>query len=288
MGGIGTIGKILRGYGSAVFCGTECEVFSQSIYKNLFRNIRKEKGIFGIEYMPFKGYRNADWKNFGKHMKTAYTDMDNATLAKIGPNGSFLGNIWKEFTDIPACFKNHIKDGWVKAGANGKSKLFGGIKGFGKAFLQKMPLIGSVMFLIGYVPNIIAAFKEGGIGAGLWETAKSFLKIGLDMGGFVIGQALIPIPLVGGLIGSMVLGGIGNAILGKGYKEKNAAKQNNATQNMIDSDIKKRNQEQTQTYMSYNWQPPKMDNIMSEQEYAYAMNQLYGADNSLHRYAWTI
>lgn len=292
MGGIGSIGPILknifRGYGNAVLCTEECSVFESSIYRNLYRNAAKKKGIFGIEYMPFKEYRNADWKNFGKHMQTAYKEMDNTTLKRIGPNGSFMGKVWKDFVDIPACFKNNIKNGWTKAGAKGASKLLGGVKGFGKALMKKMPLIGGIMMLVGHIPNITAAFKDGGFGAGLLEIGKSGAKIGLDMAGFVIGQALIPIPLVGGLIGSFVLGGIGNAILGKGYKEKLAAKQQKATQNMIDSNPYQQYpqyQQQMQTNFAYNWQPPQMTNVMNEQQLAYTMNQLYGQNNSLQQYA---
>ena len=292
MGGIGSIGPVIRnffrGYGNAVLCTEECSVFENSIGKNLFSNAIRKKGILGIEYMPLKEYLKGDWKNLGKHLKTAYKEMDNATIQRIGPNGTFMGKVWKDFIDIPACFKNSIKSGWTKAGTKFGSKLLGGLKGFGKAFMKKMPLIGGIMMLVGHIPNITAAFKDGGFGAGLLEIGKSGAKIGLDMAGFVIGQALIPIPFVGGLIGSFVLGGIGNAILGKGYKEKMAAKQQKATQNMIDSNPYQQNsqyQQQMQTNFAYNWQPPQMTNVMDQQQLAYAMNNLYGYNNSLQQYA---
>ena len=72
------------------------------------------------------------------------------------------------------------------------------------------------------IPNLITAFthKDGGVATGLLETGKAAAKIGLDTAGFMVGQALIPIPFVGGIIGSCVASWLGEKILGKSFAEQ--------------------------------------------------------------------
>ena len=263
--------------------GTGCETFEHSIQGSIFSKSKDLKW-----WQIGKKYKQADFSNFWGKMKNGVKAMEASEAAKAGKSGSYIGKLWEEFKGMPKFFKDSFLKGKAKGG------FMGGLKGFGGGLLKKMPLIGGIMMLIGHVPDITSAFKNGGIGAGLWETVKSGAKIGLDMGGFIIGQALIPIPFVGGIIGSIVIGGIGNKILGKGYKEKMAAKQNKIMQNMIDTNPYQQYQQyspysqypsQGQYQTAYNWQPPQMNNVMNQQEYAYMMNQLYGPNNSLQRFA---
>ena len=92
--------------------------------------------------------------------------------------------------------------------------------------MKRFPMIGGLLAVGFELPNIFSAFtsKDGGVATGLLETGKAAAKIGIDTAGFMIGQALIPIPLVGGIIGSMVAGALGQAVLGKGFSEKQAEK----------------------------------------------------------------
>ena len=294
MGGIGSIagiGKIFKaGFGKragrlcldTVF-GTGCEAFEHSIQGSIFS---KSKGLKW--WQIGEKYKRADFSNFWGKMKDATKAMEASEAAKVG-KGSYLRKLWEEFKGLP----KFLKDGFVAGKAKGG--FGGGLKGFGGALLKKMPLIGGILMLVGHVPDIKAAFKDGGIGAGLWETVKSGAKVVLDMAGFIVGQALIPIPFVGGIIGSIVIGGLGNKILGKGYKEKLEAESALAQNGAVNSNNPfgqyqqpGQYQQQGQYQMAYNWQPPQMNNVMNQQELAYTMNQLYGPNNSLQRFSTVV
>ena len=57
---------------------------------------------------------------------------------------------------------------------------------------------------------------------GLVETGKTSARLVGQMGGFAIGQALIPIPIVGGLIGSFVGDWLVSKVVGKSHSEQKA------------------------------------------------------------------
>ena len=80
------------------------------------------------------------------------------------------------------------------------------------------------MLVATQIPNIYNAFtdKDGGIATGLLETGKGIAKVGLDTAGFMIGQALIPIPFIGGMIGCMATSWLGEKILGKSFTDQKA------------------------------------------------------------------
>ena len=186
------------------------------------------KSIFGKRpantpwYQPYKG---ADWSNFWTKFKTAFKDIEKHEAAVRKANG---GSYWKSFTSqlssTPELFKKEWIAGGKAAKAAGKSQLWGKIGGANKALMKRMPLIGGLMMVTTQIPNIYNAFtdKNGGVATGLLETGKAVAKVGLDTAGFMIGQALIPIPFVGGMIGCIASSWLGEKILGKSFSDKKA------------------------------------------------------------------
>ena len=87
---------------------------------------------------------------------------------------------------------------------------------------KRMPLIGTLLIAVTELPNIISAFGDGGVVGGVTETAKTGLRLGAGMTGAAIGQALIPIPVVGGLVGYLAGDTLMSLITGKSHSEKKA------------------------------------------------------------------
>ena len=85
-----------------------------------------------------------------------------------------------------------------------------------------MPLIGTLLIGITELPNIFSAFKDEGLIGGIKETAKAGLRLGAGMAGAAIGQALIPIPVVGSLVGYAVGDWLMSKFTGKSHSEKKA------------------------------------------------------------------
>ena len=192
--------------------GTGVEAFERSMKGSIFGN-NPPKGLFNK-------YRNSDWHNFGNKFKDALkaVEKDEEAIRKTA-GGSYLKSLWKQAKGLwyePKAAYQAAKN------VAGKSALWEGVKGFGKAAWKRFPLIGGIMFFASSFPDIGAAFKEGGFVSGVCETVKSLGRVGFDMLGFAIGQALIPIPFVGGIIGSIVVGGLGSLIMGKPWRQKHA------------------------------------------------------------------
>jgi hypothetical protein len=141
------------------------------------------------------------WKNIHKQIGDCFVKAEKATQKE-----SFWGGLKKLITDIP----KDLKSGWASKGAWGK------IKGIGGTVLKRLPLLFVAMEL----PNIISAFKDEGLVGGICETLKSGTRMAASMAGFTIGQALIPIPILGGLIGCVATDFITSKILGKSHTEK--------------------------------------------------------------------
>ena len=127
-----------------------------------------------------------------------------------------------QLSSTPELFKKEWIAGGKAAKAAGKSQLWGKIGGANKALMKRMPLIGGLIMVATQIPNLYKAFtdKDGGVATGLLETGKAVAKVGIDTAGFMIGQALIPIPFVGGMIGCMASSWLGEKILGKSYSDK--------------------------------------------------------------------
>ena len=148
------------------------------------------------------------YKNIHKQIGDAFVKADRATV-----NTPFWSNMKKSLTSL---FPD-IKNSWKAAkGIGGKSKAV-----FGQ-FAKRMPLLGVLLTVALELPNIFSAFKDKGVVGGLVETGKSTIRLAGATAGFAIGQALIPIPVVGGLIGAFAGDWLMSKIVGKSHSEKKA------------------------------------------------------------------
>lgn len=182
---LGGTKKFASEYSHFVF-GTQNEHFSESLKTSV-----KKDGF----------------NNFGKNLKDAYV----SSKKTIDTSKGFWSTMWNDIKSIPKDIGKSIGEG---TGFWGKTK--GLFKGLGK----KMPLIGNILMVAFEAPNIFKAFTEGGIGTGLVETGKAALKLGAFTVGAAIGQALIPIPFVGAMIGGIAAGWLADGVLGKSFTEK--------------------------------------------------------------------
>ncbi len=208
--------RIGRIYMHSTF-GTGADEFMSSMNSSIFGKCPKKKHWYSN---PYKG---ADWSNFGTKFKDAIHSVEKHEAAIRKANGgSYLKAFWEQLTSIPKVFKDEWKLGGEVAKRAGKSAFWGKLGGLNNAFMKRMPLIGGLMALAFQFGNIKEAFthKDGGFATGMLEVGKAAAKIGVDTAGFMVGQALIPIPLVGGIIGSIVAGSLGEFILGKGFADK--------------------------------------------------------------------
>lgn len=131
-------------------------------------------------------------------------------VARASKRGNFFKRLWKGITSTPALFKDNIKQ-------------FGAVKGIFKTLSKKMPLIGSLLTIAFEIPNIVRAFSDGGIGAGMKEIFGAGIELGCISGGAAIGTAICPVvgTVVGGIVGSIV----GMFVRGKTYTEKQEEQQ---------------------------------------------------------------
>ena len=142
--------------------------------------------------------------------------------------GNFFSRLVKNLRNTPKDLAKGFKVG-AKAGAmKGSSKLLSGLKGTGKAFVKKMPLIGAVLTVALEAPNIISAFKDGGFKAGMKEVGGAGVELGCMAGGAAIGSAICP--GIGTAIGAVVGGIVGMFARGKTHSEKKAEQEAAAQQ----------------------------------------------------------
>ncbi len=148
------------------------------------------------------------FRNFHKQVGDAFVKAEQQTR-----NTSFWSGLKKSLTSL---FPD-IKSSWKSAsGFGGKLKAVFGQLG------KRMPLLGVLLTAALELPNIISAFNDKGLGGGLVEIGKSTTRLAAGTAGFVIGQALIPIPLVGGLVGAFAGDWLMSKIVGKSHSEKKA------------------------------------------------------------------
>ena len=117
---------------------------------------------------------------------------------------------------------NKIAQGWkvggYKAAKNGKSVIMGNIKGIFKGIGKRMPVIGSLLILLGELPNILKATKEEGIVQGAAETAKAGARLA---GGTVLGALGTALGgPIGGIVGFIVGDWLTSKVVGKSYSER--------------------------------------------------------------------
>lgn len=181
------ISRILKAGGKLLFDPTFQDTVTETIKASRkaigYRNIPKQIGDAFVK--AERTTRNTPfWSNLKDSLKNLFPDMKNA---------------WK-----------------TASGFGGKSK------GVFKELWKRMPLIGVLMTAAFEVPNILSAFKDKGLFGGVAETGKSTIRLAGATSGFMIGQGLIPIPIVGGIIGACVGDWLTSKIVGKSHTEKKA------------------------------------------------------------------
>lgn len=189
--------------------------------------------------------KSQGWKNIHKQIGDAFVKAENATK-----NESFWGSLKKLVTDIPKDMKN----GWAAKGAWGK------FKGIGGQLLRRL----SLLFVAMEIPNIYSAFKDEGLVGGIKETLKSGTRLAASMAGFAVGQALIPIPLLGGLIGCFATDWVTSKILGKSHSEKKAE----AEEALAQADISEQQAQQLQQYLAQQQMMANQNNMFASNPYA--------------------
>ena len=180
--GIGKIGRIFKAAGKLAFMD---EAFSKE-FEIAIKNARQTN----------------KWKNIHKSVWNSFKTAEANTA-----NQPFFKNLWN---DQIVGFPKALKGAWGTKGIWGKTKAIG------KVFGKRLPLIFAAFEL----PNILSAFKDKGLFGGCKEILKSGAKLAGGMAGFLVGQALIPIPIVGGLIGAIGTGWLTDKIVGKSHTEK--------------------------------------------------------------------
>ena len=188
--------------------GTGNEAFTKAM-----RSTIKNRAANGQTYMQ------SVWSGIKDGARAA--ERHNNILNK--QQGGFWKSTWHALKTTP----KKIAQGWRvggkladRAGKTGLSKTWsqftGSLKGLGK----RMPLIFSLMVVLPELPNLFSAFKDKGLVGGVAETGKTALRLGAGMTGAAIGQALIPIPILGGIVGYMAGDWLMSKFTGKSHSEK--------------------------------------------------------------------
>lgn len=190
--------------------GTGNEAFTQ-----VMRSTIKNRAANGQTYMQ------SVWSGIKDGARAA--ERHNNILNK--QHGGFWGSTWHALKTTP----KKIAQGWrvggqlaERAGKTGLSKTWSQFKGSLKGLGKRMPLIFSLMVVLPELPNIFSAFKDKGLVGGIAETGKTALRLGAGMTGAAIGQALIPIPILGGIVGYMAGDWLMSKFTGKSHSEKKA------------------------------------------------------------------
>lgn len=172
-----------------------------------------------------QNYFSSVWEGTKKGFLAS--EEHNAKMLKR--DGNFFKSTWKALKTTP----HKISQGWKvggqlaeKAGKTGLSKFWAKTKGALGGLGKRMPLVGTLLVAVTEIPNLFSAFKDLGLVGGVLETGKTGLRLGAGMTCAAIGQALVPIPgigaLIGGLVGYMAGDWIMSKIVGKSYSEKQA------------------------------------------------------------------
>ena len=190
--------------------GTGNEAFTQ-----VMRSTIKNRAANGQTYMQ------SVWSGIKDGARAA--ERHNNILNK--QQGGFWKSTWHALKTTP----KKIAQGWRvggkladRAGKTGLSKTWSQFKGSLSGIGKRMPLIFSLMFVLPELPNIFSAFKDKGLVGGVAETGKTALRLGAGMTAAAIGQALIPIPILGGIVGYMAGDWLMSKFTGKSHSEKKA------------------------------------------------------------------
>ena len=187
------------------------------------------------------------WKNFHKQIGDSFVK---ANKESVSQNPKLM----KAMKDSLTSFPSGIKTAWK--GANG---AWAKTKAIGKQFWKRMPLIGGIMMVAFTLPNIFSAFKDKGLVGGITETVKSGSRLLGSMAGFAIGQAVIPIPIVGGLIGAIGGEWLISKITGKSHTEKKAQ----AEASLVQAENAEQQAQMLQQYLGQEQAQPNYDNMFA-------------------------
>ena len=190
--------------------GTGNEAFTQ-----VMRSTIKNRAANGQTYMQ------SVWSGIKDGARAA--ERHNNILNK--QQGGFWKSTWHALKTTP----KKIAQGWRvggrladRAGKTGLSNIWSQFKGSLTGIGKRMPLIFSLMVVLPELPNIFSAFKDKGLVGGVAETGKTALRLGAGMTAAAIGQALIPIPILGGIVGYMAGDWLMSKFTGKSHSEKKA------------------------------------------------------------------
>lgn len=166
------------------------------------------------------------------YMQSVWTGIKDGARAAERHNNILnkqQGGFWKSTWHALKTTPKKIRQGWMaggriadKTGKTGLSKFWSQFKGSLSGIGKRMPLIFSLMVVLPELPNIFSAFKDKGLVGGVAETGKTALRLGAGMTAAAIGQALIPIPILGGIVGYMAGDWLMSKFTGKSHSEKKA------------------------------------------------------------------
>ncbi len=177
------------------------------------------------------------------------------------------------WTNIKTSFNTLMPE--IKSVCKGTGSVFSKAKGIGKALSKRMPLIGVGLTLAFELPNIFSAFKDKGFVGGIAEAGKSTARLGGFMTGMALGQALIPIPVLGGIIGGMAGDWLVSKVVGKSHSEQKAE-----AEEIAQAQQGQQMQQQTATEQNPAVQQPTsyqtFQPTMTQAQMMQYQNQLYG------------
>ena len=130
--------------------------------------------------------------------------------------------MWYQLKTTPKLIGKGWKVGANSAIAAGKNSFLGGLKGSLGAIGKRLPLIGGILMLAAEIKNVNGGMKEGGIIGGAKEAGRSVARVGAGMLGMALGTALIPVPVVGSIVGYMAGDWLAKLVVGKNYTERQA------------------------------------------------------------------
>ena len=166
------------------------------------------------------------------YMQSVWTGIKDGARAAERHNNILnkqQGGFWKSTWHALKTTPKKIRQGWMaggriadKTGKTGLSKFWSQFKGSLSGIGKRMPLIFSLMVVLPELPNIFSAFNDKGLIGGITETGKTVLRLGAGMTTAAIGQALIPIPILGGIVGYMAGDWLMSKFTGKSHSEKKA------------------------------------------------------------------
>ncbi len=217
MGGIGNVILKTYGYGKRAYnvLGVTLAGGGQKVLDDTFKAGMTTRNIFKSKF----------YTDVWQSTKTAGKNLEAYKAAEVSKNGSTWKTILNSLKNIPKDFKK----GWTQGGiisAKKGNKFLMQLKGaFKKGFKGKSMVLGAALLALFELPNIIkATFNEGVVQGGA-EVIKAAAKLGGSSLGAAIGQALIPIPILGSLVGGIIGYSLTGLVAGKSYSERKAEEQ---------------------------------------------------------------